>query len=89
MRTWWGKGKGKVHPTTGHESPNGSRDISLLFLEPRRYMGEGGQWQAPAALPPGKRAVTRCIGGWVGPRTGLDGCGKSRSHRDSIHGQYN
>jgi hypothetical protein len=35
----------------------------------------GGQRHAPAALPPGKRPGT---GGWVGPRAGLDGCGKSR-----------
>ena len=27
---------------------------------------------------------TLCIGGWVGPRAGLDGCGKSRPNRDSI-----
>jgi hypothetical protein len=27
---------------------------------------------------------THCIRGWVGPRAGLDGCGKSRTHRDSI-----
>jgi len=27
-----------------------------------------------------------CIGGWVGLRTGLDGCGKSRFQRDSISG---
>jgi len=26
------KGKGKVHPTTGHEGPEGSRGIALLFL---------------------------------------------------------
>jgi hypothetical protein len=39
-------------------------------------MGVGGQRHAPAALPPGKRAGTHCIGGWVGPRAGLDGCGK-------------
>jgi hypothetical protein len=27
------------------------------------------------------------MGGWVGPRTGLDGCEKSRPpHRDSIPG---
>ena len=31
-----------------------------------------------AALPAGERLVTRCIGGWVSPRAGLDGCGKSR-----------
>ena len=26
------KGKGKVHPTTGHENPEGSRGTALLFL---------------------------------------------------------
>jgi len=38
----------------------------------------GGQRHAQAALPPGNRRGTHCIGGWVGPRAGLDGCGKSR-----------
>jgi len=38
----------------------------------------GGQRHAPAALAPGKRPGTHCIGGWVGPMAGLDGCGKSR-----------
>jgi hypothetical protein len=45
-------------------------------------MRVGGQLHAPAALPPGKRPGTHCIGGWVGPRAGLDGCEKSRPHRD-------
>jgi hypothetical protein len=49
-------------------------------------MGVGGQLHAPAALPPGKRPGTHCIGGWVGPTAGLDGCEKSRRHRDSIPG---
>jgi hypothetical protein len=40
-------------------------------------MGVGGQHHAPAALPTGKRPGTHCTGGWVGPRAGLDGCGKS------------
>ena len=40
-------------------------------------MGRSGQSYAPAALPPGKFG-THCIGGWVGTRAGLDGCGKSR-----------
>jgi hypothetical protein len=35
-----------------------------------------GQRHASAALPPGKNRYHR-IGGWVGPRAGLDGCGKS------------
>ena len=29
-------------------------------------------------------AGTHCVGGWVGPMAGMDGCGKSRLHRDSI-----
>jgi len=38
----------------------------------------GGHLHAPAALPPGKTWYPLCIGGWVGPRAGLDGCEKSR-----------
>ena len=32
----------------------------------------------PLLIYPRERPVTHCIGGWVGPRAGLDGCGKSR-----------
>jgi hypothetical protein len=39
--------------------------------------GVAGQPHALAALPPGKRPGTHCMGGWVGPNAGLDGCGKS------------
>ena len=49
-------------------------------------MGEDGQHHVPASLPPGKRSVTYCTGGSLGPRAGMDGCGKSRPHRDSIRG---
>jgi hypothetical protein len=48
-------------------------------------MGVGGQNHAPAALPPGKTRYP-CIGGWLGPNAGLDGCRKSRPHRYSIPG---
>ena len=41
-------------------------------------MGVGGQRHAPAAFIPRERPGTHCIGDWVGPRAGLDGCGKSR-----------
>jgi len=41
-------------------------------------MGMGGQHQAPVALPPGKRHGINRTGGWVGTRTSVDGCGKSR-----------
>jgi hypothetical protein len=37
-------------------------------------------------LYPRERPGTRCIGGWVCPRAGLNGCGKSHPHRDSIPG---
>jgi len=49
-------------------------------------MGVGGQRHALAALPPGKRPGNHCVGGWVGPRAGLDGCGKSRPHQVPIPG---
>jgi hypothetical protein len=32
------------------------------------------------------RFTAHCRGGWVGPRAGLVGCGKSRPNRDSIPG---
>ena len=40
--------------------------------------GVGVQGHAPAALPPGKRRGTHCIGGWVGARAGVYGCEKYR-----------
>jgi hypothetical protein len=41
-------------------------------------MEVGCQRHAPTALSPGNRPGTLYVGGWVGPRAGLDGCGKSR-----------
>jgi hypothetical protein len=41
---------------------------------------------APAAFYTRDRPGTHCKGGWVGPRAGLDRCGKSRPHRDSVTG---
>ena len=40
--------------------------------------GMRGQRQASAALCPRERPGTHYTGGWVGPRAGLDRCGKSR-----------
>jgi hypothetical protein len=47
-----------------------------------------GQRHAPAALYPRERPDTHRTGGWVRPRAGLDKCGKSRPHRDSIPEPY-
>jgi hypothetical protein len=44
----------------------------------------GGQRHSPVALPLGKRPITHCIGGWLGPKACLDGFGKSSPYRHSI-----
>jgi hypothetical protein len=75
-------GKSKVLPRTGHEGPEGEYRYSSTLSLTLALDEVGGQLHAPAALPPGNRPGTHCIGGWLGPRTGLDGCGKCRPHRD-------
>jgi len=50
--------------------------------------GVRGQGQEPAALYPRERTGIHCTGGWVDPMAGLERCGKSRPHRDSIPGLY-
>jgi len=49
-------------------------------------MGVSGERHARTTLPPGKRSGARCTVGWVVPRAGLEGFGKSRYHRDPIPG---
>jgi hypothetical protein len=67
-RGTFGKGKGKIHCRTG-KKPQG------LFS----VLGGGGVVKAtPRPLYPRERAVTYCLGRWVGLIAGLDGCGKSR-----------
>jgi hypothetical protein len=39
IHCWMLKGKGKFHPRTGHEGPEGGRGIALLFLWPQYRMG--------------------------------------------------
>jgi hypothetical protein len=46
------RGKFTLQQTT--KALKGSRCIALLFLNPRLYVGVGGQRHALAALPPGK-----------------------------------
>jgi len=45
-----------------------------------------GQRHAPAAPYSRERPGAHCTGGWVGLRAGLDRCGKTPLHRDSIPG---
>jgi len=79
------KGKGKVHPRTGHEAPEGEKMYSSTL--PSTSALDGGGWVVnamPQLLYPPGRPSTHCAGGLVGPRASLDGCGKSRPHQDSI-----
>ena len=47
-----------------------------------------GQRHSPTAIYSRERPGRHCTEGWVGPRSGLDSCGKSRPHRDSIPDLY-
>ena len=58
------------------KAQRGSRCIALLFNLGARW----GGWSKPrpGRFTPRERPGTHCIGGWVGLRAVLDGCGKSR-----------
>ena len=74
------KGNGYVHPRTGHKGSKGEYRYRCTLSLTSALDRVGGQCLAPAALYPRERPGTHGIGGWVGPRVGLDGCGKSRPH---------
>jgi hypothetical protein len=78
-------GKVKVKLKLGHEGPEGEQRYSSTLSLTSALDGVGGQRHVLAALPR-ERPGTHCMGGWVGPRASLDGCGKSHPHRDSIPG---
>ena len=59
--------KGKVHPRTGHERPEGKQRYSSALSLTSALDGVGGQRHPPGALHP-VRPGTHCIGGWVGPK---------------------
>ena len=73
--------KGKVHPVqalrlcTGRTAHRGSISTDLLFPDHGTRRGEGSG-SRPGRFYPRERPSAHCTGGWVGPRAGLDGCGK-------------
>ena len=77
-------GRGKLHPRTGHEGPCGEMRYSYTLSLTSAIDGVSSQRYAPAVLHPWERPGTHITGGWVGPSAGLNGCGKSRPHWDSI-----
>jgi len=79
------RAKVTVHPRASHEGLEGEKRCRYTPSLTSAQMG----WvvnATPRPFYPWKRPGTHCIGGWVGPRAGLDSCGKSRSRRDSIPG---
>jgi hypothetical protein len=80
------KGKGKVHPRTGHEGPDGKqRYSSTLSLSSAL---DGGWWllHAPALFSQETEPVPIVQEAGLVPEPVLDGCGKYRHYRDSILG---
>jgi len=76
----WRSGKGKVHCRTRREGSEGEQWYgSTLFLTSAL---DGDEWSWSRTGRPTLGKYTRC----VGPRTGMDGCGKCRPHRNSIPG---
>ena len=54
-----------------------------------KFFSLGARWGWLVNVTPGplyrqENPSTHCIGGGVGPRTGMDGYGNSRLHRDLI-----
>ena len=75
------------HPRIGQEGSEGEYRYSSTLSLTSALDGVGGQpLRFGRFTPRGKRPGTHCIGGWLGSRAGLDGCGKYLPHRDSIPG---
>ena len=80
------KCKGKVHPRRGHEGPEGEEMYSSTLLSTSALDGGWVVNSTPRPLYPRERPGTHCIGDWVGPRAGLDRCGKPLPDRHWIPG---
>jgi hypothetical protein len=68
---------------TSSATHRGNRGIALPFLDHGTRGVEGPASRSGRSFPL-ERPGTPCTGGWMDPRAGLDRCGKSRPHRDSI-----
>ena len=65
------------------QRPKGGVEVKLYsFFNPALDGGKQSM-QCPYHFTPEKDGI-HCIGGWVGPKASLDGCGKSCPHRDLI-----
>ena len=72
------KGKGKGSPYNRPRRPRGRADVYSSTLPSTSALDGCVATATPRPLYPRERPGTLCIGGWVGPRTGLAEYGKSR-----------
>ena len=83
----WVKSKEKYSsPQNRPRRPRGGVDIQLYSFFNFGAICGWVVYTTPWPLQPRERPGTHCTGSWVGPRVGLDRCGKTRSHRDTILG---
>jgi len=79
-----GKDKGKVHSRNDHESPEVEYRYSSTLTLTSALDGGGWSTPCPGRFIPGKDQVPIVQEAGWGPRAGLQGCGTSWPHRDSI-----
>jgi len=77
---------GEVQLRTGHDCPEVEQRYSYTLSLTSALDGSGDQNDATVTLTQGRRQGTRCIGGWLGHRASMDGCGKSRPQLNPILG---
>ena len=68
--------KSKVRPRTGHEGPEAEQSYRPTLSLTSALDDVVSQRHILAALPLGKRPTTHFTKVRLGPRAGLDGCGK-------------
>jgi len=68
-----------VHPTTYHEGAEGELKYRSLPSSTSGLVRMGGRSHAPDILSP-QITCTPFVESWVGPRAGLEVCGKSHPH---------
>ena len=78
------KSNRKIHPITGHVGPEVEQSYSCTLSLTTGLNKVGWSTPRPGRFASRERPGTHLIGGWVDPRARLDGCVKSRPHRDSI-----
>jgi len=62
------KGKGEVHPRTGHKHPEGKKRYSSTLSLTSALNGGGWSTSRPRRFTLEKETQYPCVGGWVGPR---------------------